>query len=330
MSRATLASVTPNLAIEGGRVSLHGHAFPTDGPRLPEVFIGDQSARVVFASPRRIDVIVPKQESPSDIATVRLTDVDDIVALQVAPAVATGLHQVDSPAIDADGNLFLTYSGTRDQRVPVSIFRVTPSGTRETYSAAIQNPTSMAIGPGGQLFVSSRFEGTVYRVAPDGRAETFATELGVPCGLVFGPDGTLFVGDRSGTIFAVDSQGRATPFATLPPSMAAFHLALGKDGLYVAAPTLSSRDFIYRVTLDGIVSEFSRMFGRPQGLAFGPDGDLFVIDALAASGGLFRLSLDGTPSHVLAGQGLIGVAFDPLGRPVICTADTAYRTARAA
>ena len=89
--------------------------------------------------------------------------------------------------------------------------------------------------------MSSRFEGTVFRLNADGTAEAFASDLGVACGLAFAPDGTLYVGDRTGTIFTVDRSGQATPFATLPPSVAAFHLALGPDGaLYVSAPTLST------------------------------------------------------------------------------------------
>src|SRR5678815_3781240 len=94
--------------------------------------------------------------------------------------------------------------------------------------------TSMAIDPQGRLYVSSRFEGTVYRVAADGSVESFATDLGVACGLAFAPDGTLLVGDRSGTIFRVDPSGHAETFASLPSSVAAFHLAMGPDrALYV-------------------------------------------------------------------------------------------------
>ena len=72
-------------------------------------------------------------------------------------------------------------------------------------------------------------------VVADRRVETVASDLGVACGMAFGPDGTLFVGDRSGTVFRVSPTGRVLPFATLPPSVAAYHLAMGPAGrLYVA------------------------------------------------------------------------------------------------
>src|SRR4029077_17773617 len=126
------------------------------------------------------------------------------------------------------------------------------NGTRETFSSGIVNPTSIAADSQGRIYVSSRFEGTVYRLAADGTAQPYATHLGVACGLAFAPDGTLFVGDRSGTIFRVDRSGRTTTFASLPGSVAAFHLALAPDGaLHVTGPTFATSDPIYRVDPDG-------------------------------------------------------------------------------
>jgi len=248
--------------------------------------------------------------------------------IDIAAPFATGLHQVDNPVFDRDGNLYVTYSGTRGQQVPVSIFRVRPNGTRETFSSGIVNPTSIAIDPEGKLYVSSRFEGIVYRVAQDGNVETFASDLGVACGLAFAGDGTLFVGDRSGTIFRVDRKGQATTFSTLPASVAAFHLAFGPDlALYVTGPTLSSYDSVYRIDASGTVTTRYSGFGRPQGVAFDPQGVLHVVEALAGVSGLYRLPPDGEPELVLAGPGLVGVAFDPLGGVVVTSNDTAYRLA---
>ena len=329
--QSRITAIRPTSAIEGGRITIEGSGFAVDGLRLPEVRIGDERARVVFASPTAIGAIVPSLADGGP-AIVRIDGVPGGTAfIDVAAPLATGLHQVDNPVFDRDSNLYVTYSGTRGQEVPVSIFRVRPNGTRETFSSGIVNPTSMAIDPTGRLYVSSRFEGTVYRVAADGTSTPFATDLGVACGLAFAPDGTLFVGDRSGTIFRVDRDGRAVQFATLPASVAAFHLALAPDGaLHVTAPTLSTYDAVYRIGPGGGVTVRYAGFGRPQGLAFDPNGTLFVVDALAGVSGLYRLPDGGAPELVLIGPGLVGVAFDPRGGLVVCSNETVYRLPRSA
>jgi sugar lactone lactonase YvrE len=324
-SRVT--AVHPHQAIEGGRIDIEGSGFAVNGPRLPEVRIAEHAARVVFASPTRLGVIVPSGLADGGPHPLHIEGVSgETPFVDVGVPFATGLHQVDNPVFDADGYLYVTYSGTRGQQVPVSIFRVRPDGTRETFASGIVNPTSMAIGPDGRLYVSSRFEGTVYRVERDGSSAPFATDLGVACGLAFAPDGSLFVGDRSGTIFRVDPQGRASAFATLPPSVAAFHLAsTGDGGLFATGPTLSSNDPVYRIDPDGVVTIRQAGLGRPQGLAVGPSGALFVVDALAGASGVYELPETGTPSLVLSGPGIVGLALGPDGTLVVASNDTAYR-----
>lgn len=329
MSDSRITSVHPHRAIEGARITLDGAGFPVDGPALPDIRIHGRQARIVLASSRRLSILVPSGIAESGPAPVTIGDATLHQAfVDIATPVATGLHQVDNPVVDDDGNLYVTYSGTRGQQVPVSIFRVSPTGTRDTFSSGIVNPTSMAFDRSGQLYVSSRFEGVVYRVTADGSAESFATDLGVACGLAFAPDGTLFVGDRTGTVFAVDRFGHATSFATLPSSVAAFHLAVGPDSLFVSGPTLSTQDVIYRIAFTGQTSVFSRAFGRPQGLAVSDDGTLFAVEALAGASGVYRVPEEGEPELVLAGSGLVGLAFDRRGGLVVCSNETAYRLAR--
>jgi sugar lactone lactonase YvrE len=326
MSPPRVADVRPAWAIESGRITIEGTGFPVDQPSLPEVHIGDARARVVYASSTRIAALVPSGLE-GGLAAVNIDG--QTAYINVAATFATGLHQVDNPVFDREGNLYVTYSGTRGQQVPVSIFRVRPDGTRETFCTGLVNPTSMALGPDGDLYVSSRFEGAVYRVKSDGTVQPFATDLGVPCGLAFDVDGFLFVGDRSGTIFRVDPMGQATMAASVPSSIAAFHLAFGPDqALYVTAPTLAPYDSVFRIDRGGAVTIRYTGFGRPQGLAFGPTGDLFVVEALAGASGLYRLPPPddpGEPELALAGPSLVGVAFDAAGGVVVCSNDTAYR-----
>lgn len=325
-SRAAVRSISPAFAIPGGVVTIQGEGLPFHADRTPPILVAGRAAKVLSASSRRLRITVPAALEAGR-GTITTPDLDEALGgLEVPQTLASELHLVDNPAIDRHGNVYATFSGTRGQRVPVSLFRVRPDGTRDELSSQVVNPTSLALDADGELYVSSRFDGAVYRVKPDGRVEKVASELGVACGLVFAPDRSLFVGDRTGTLFRVNVAGHVTPFASLPPSVAAFHLAIGpEEDLYVAAPTLSSSDVIYRVDRRGMVSVFASGFGRPQGLAFDAAGRLHVVEALAAASGLYRVSPSGQRDLMVSGAGLVGVAFDPRGGFVLATSDTLYR-----
>ena len=324
-----VTSVHPLWAIEGGRVTLEGQAFIVDGA-LPQVRIGPHRARLSCASPTSLTVIVPSGLEGGQTA-IRIDDLPGETAfVEIGAPLVTGVHHVDSPAYDRHGNLFVTFSGSRGQQAPVGIFVVRPDGTREPFVTDVPNPTSLAFGADGGLYVSSRFDGNVYRVEADGRAAIYATDLGVACGLAFGPDGLLYVGDRSGSVLRIAPGGRSELVATLPASVAAFHLAFGPDGyLYVAAPTLNTHDPIHRIAPDGAVETWGGRYGRPQGLAFDAAGHLYVVDALAGGSALYRVRADDpdTPELLLSGGPLIGVAFDPHGGLAVATSETVYRLA---
>ncbi len=321
-----ISAVHPLWAVEGGHVTITGTGFAVD-PTLPQVFMGGLPARLATASTRELKAIVPPGLDGGR-TPVRVEELlGETAYVDIGAPLATGLHQVDSPAFDAEGNLYVTFSGSRGQEAPVAIFIVRPDGSREPFVSDLANPTSLAFDAAGRLHVSSRFDGSVHRVDASGQVTTVATDLGVACGIAFSADGTLYVGDRSGSILRV-RDGRATVFASIPPSVAAFHLAFGPDGwLYVTAPTLGARDSVYRVSRDGLVEVFSSGFGRPQGLAFDRVGDLYVVDALAGASGVYRMPLD-RPSdieQVVAGGSLIGLAFDPRGGAVLASSDTVFK-----
>jgi hypothetical protein len=326
-SGGRLTSVHPLWAIEGGRVTLEGERFlPDDG--LPQVRVGAHPARLSAASQGSLTVIVPQGLEGGQTA-IRIDELPGEAALvEIGVPLVNGVHHVDSPAYDRHGNLYVTFSGSRGQQAPVAIFVVRPDGTREPFVTDVPNPTSLAFGPDARLYVSSRFDGSVYRVEPDGRASIYASDLGVACGLAFGPDGLLYVGDRSGSVLRVEPGGRAHQFASLPPSVAAFHLAFGPDAhLYVTGPTLHTHDPIYRISSDGIVETWGARYGRPQGLAFDAAGHLFVVDALAGASALYRVRLDDPdrPELMLSGGPLIGLAFDPHGGIALAATETVYR-----
>ena len=322
-----LTSLEPVRIVEGGRLWLRGDGFPQPDSTTGLVTIGGVPARMSFGAPDRMAVVVPPGleggETPVKVSWLP----GATLYARVGTMRATGLHQVDNPVFGSDGNLYVTYSGTRGQEATVSIFRISVggSGAREPFVHGLVNPTAMAVGPDGLLYVSSRFEGRVYRVFDDGRYEVMASDLGVACGLAFGADGALYVGDRAGSIFRIDRKGRTETFASIPSSIAAFHLAMSPDGdLYVSAPTLASYDSVRRIDPEGGVHPLNIPFGRPQGLAFDANGVLHVVEALAGSTGIYAIRRDREPELIVAGAGLVGLAFGPRGELVVASSGSIF------
>ena len=114
-------------------------------------------------------------------------------------------------------------------------------------------------------------------------------------------------------------------FATLEPSVAAYHLAFHPSGdLYVSAPTTSSFDRVHRITQGGEVSVFFRGLGRPQGLAFDRDANLYVAGSYGGRRGIVRITPQGHADVVLSGSGLVGLALQPSGRAILATTSALF------
>jgi len=322
--------IDPAAGIPGGEVTIEcGNPFPGAEQTLT-VWFQDQAAHVVAATPNRALVLVPDLSLGAEIEV----SVDPVgrppgkpAHFVVAGKVADGIHQVASPAFDpSDGSLFVTRSGTRGEDVPVSLLRIGSDGELKEFSSDITNPTCVAFDRSGRMFVTSRFDGTVFLVTPLKEVIAFANDLGIATGLAFNREGEMFVGDRSGAIFRLNEIGEAKPWAQMEPSVSAYHLAFGPDdALYVTGPTVSSFDSITRFDEDGKSSVFFRGLGRPQGLAFDAEGNLYVAASVRGRRGIVRISPDAARAEiVVAGMNLVGLAFSAKGEMVVATNEAVY------
>ena len=324
-----LLQIDPAHAIPGGEVIIDCQNLDTSNPTLCAVWFDGERAPIVALSPKRVLAIVPelKQAGPSEVAIESGGGRSNTASLNVGRKLAEDLHPVANPAFDPDdGSLFVTRSGTRGEQLPVTLFRIPNNGEISEFSGDITNPTGIAFDNSGQMFVTSRFDGTVYRITPFKEAVPFVRNLGVATGIAFDQSDTMYVGDRAGTIYKVNGIGEESPWVQLEPSVSAFHLAVGPDdALYVAGPTVASFDSIMRVNSAGEVSVFYKGLGRPQGMAFDPEGNLLVAASLRGRRGIVRISPDGTTAEMfLAGMNLVGLAFGPTGSLAVVSTDSIY------
>lgn len=329
MADITIKNVMPKAALPGGEVVIEYSGRELEGTFQPEVRFGDFTGQVTLASSDHIIAKVPESSAElgaSELVVATNGDTSRPFPYEVGKKLGSSLHPVANPAIDADGNVYATYSGRRGQKTLVSIYKVTPKGAVTPFVTDIMNATGLAYNLNGELFVSSRYEGNVYRVDRNGQTELFTEGMGIATGIAFDRDGNLYVGDRTGSIFKISSSKEIFVFATLEPSIAAYHLAFGFDDyLYVAGPTTSSFDSIYRVSPSGEVEKFFTGLGRPQGLAFDLEGHLYAVASYRGRRGIFRIRDPKKPELVVAGLSLVGLAFDQQENLMVVDSASLYR-----
>src|SRR5450755_3828338 len=306
-------TVAPSLALAGGELRISGSGLRPQDLHRPLVKFGDFEASIIVSSDSFLVARVPEGATSGPVVVTSEGHVSNPHTVKVAVPIAENLHPVTSPALDSEGNIYATFSGSRGQKVPVSIFKIDTNYTIKPFVSEMMNATAIAFDREGQMYVSSRFDGAVYRVAPNGTMITYAEGMGVATGIAFDREQSLYVGDRNGTVFKIGRDQQVFVFATLELSISAYHLAFGPHGdLFVTGPN----DRVYKIDPNGTVSTFYKGLGRPQGLAFDVDGNLYVAASLSGTRGIVKIAPNGLANLEVAGQGLVGLAFAP-GRSVI-------------
>lgn len=318
--RPHIDAIDPSCALPGGDIRIIGSGLRPQELRRPVVRFGEVDGSVIISAEQFIVARVPEGAASGEVVVAINGHQSNAQNMRVAVPVAEDLHPVSNPATDADGNIYVTFSGSRGQKVPIAIYRIDADYNVSPFVHEMMNATGLAFDRAGSLYVSSRYDGTVYRVARNGTMTSYAEGMGTATGIAFDATGSLYVGDRSDTVFKIGSDRQIFVFAMLEPSVSAYHLAFGNNGnLYVTGPTTSSFDSIYQIDPHGAVTVFYRGLGRPQGLACDVEGNLYVAASLNGRRGIVKVTPDAKASLVVAGQNLVGLAFAPGGAVVLAT-----------
>jgi sugar lactone lactonase YvrE len=322
--RPTISNVTPEAAIPGGEFQIHGAGMARS--ERPRVTIGDVAAPIVIGSDSYIIVRVPEGASAGELVIEAGNQSSRAWTCDVGIQIADKLYAVANPAVDSFGNIYATFSGSRGQKTPVSVYRIDLNYTPKPFVSDIMNATGLAFDKEGVLYISSRYDGIVYQATANATVSPYVESMGVATGIAFDGDENLYVGDRGGTVFKISRTRQIYVFATLEPSIAAYHFAFGPDGyLYVTGPTTSSFDSVYRIAPSGEVETYYRGLGRPQGMAFDAEGRLYVAASLGGRRGVVRFPNQQSPELFLSGPGIVGLAFTPSRALLVTTNNALFR-----
>ena len=168
-------------------------------------------------------------------------------------------------------------------------------------SAQFHEPSGVAAGPTGELYVSDSGNNRICKVSSDGEVTTIlgagvaGPRLNNPTGIAVDAHGTVFVSDTGNNrIVTIDRDGHAAAYAgsahhaghvdAKDPANARFTnprgLAIDEKGvLYVAD---FRNNCIRRVDASGVQTVVDAA-GGPTAVALGPDGTLYYLSTTAAS-----------------------------------------------
>ena len=323
-AKPQIAGVAPSAAIAGGELQIRGKGFAKQ--ERPRVTFGNVAAPIVIGSDSLVIVRVPEGASEGALKVASGSATSSVWSCDIGIHIADSLHPVANPAVDAAGNIFTTFSGSRGQKTNVSVFKIDLDYNARPFLTDIMNATAVAFDREGLLYISSRYDGIVYQATPSGTLSVYVEGMGTATGLAFDSEENLYVGDRSGTIFKISRSRQIYVFTTLEPSLAAYHLAFGPEGyLYVTGPTTSSFDSIYRISPAGDSEIFFRGLGRPQGMAFDAEDRLYIAASLGGRKGVIRIDQARAAELFLSGPNIVGLAFTPSRSIMVATNSALFR-----
>jgi sugar lactone lactonase YvrE len=328
-SAGKIKRIVPQYAIPGAEIAIECEGLHVSPGDPPTAFFDEQPCRTIAVSSKRMLASLPPYDADGRAAIQIENGGEESapVRFTVGRLLVEEMHIVANPAIDPkDDSLIVTRSGARGQQLSPTLYRLETDGYLDELPVEIMNPTGIAFGPDNTLFVTNRAAGQVCRIERGEEAVVYATGMGIATGIAFDAQGVMYVGDRSGTIYRIPEPALAQPFATLEPSVAAYHIAFGSEGrLFVTWPGLASHDAVYAVDQDGKVERYFRGLGRPQGLAFDTEGNLYVAACYRGKHGVVRISPGGESADLfVAGNNIVGLCFTRSGEMVVATNDSAY------
>src|SRR5215472_1267606 len=106
-------SVAPTAALAGGELRIAGSGLRPPQLARPKVRFGDFEGAVIVSSDGFVVTRVPEGATTGPVVVATNGHVSNPQTVRVAVPITENLHPVTNPALDAEGNIYATFSGSR-------------------------------------------------------------------------------------------------------------------------------------------------------------------------------------------------------------------------
>jgi serine/threonine-protein kinase len=201
-------------------------------------------------------------------------------------------------------------------------------------SATFSSLSALTVDAFGNVYIADTGNNRIRKVTPTGTVSDFSTGLNQPRGITIDSSGNFYVADTgsntvkkitaAGVVSLVAGSGGAGGFSEGSGASAKFNaptgIAVDKNGVLFVTDSGNNR--IRQITTAGIVSTFAgngtaasgdgsgsnATFNNPKGIAFGPNGSLYVADF---AGNKIRKISTSAAVTTFAGTGTTGAGDGP-------------------
>ncbi len=143
--RPSISTVEPAAVITGGELYIRGHHLASAG--RPQVRLGDARAHLVVAGDSFIIARIPDAATVGELVVESGSQISEGRETHLGKRIADSLHPVANPAVDRAGNVYSTFSGSRGQKSPVSIYKIDTDYISRPFVTDLMNPTGLAFDP---------------------------------------------------------------------------------------------------------------------------------------------------------------------------------------
>lgn len=324
-----IVSVEPQVILKGARIELKiENPYPVFDLEDKHLFIGNHNMRFIAASLEKIqaEVLFFSEKDVVLPITLKMPFFSTKPKNVFIPIKLSENHIFgSSPVCDNLGNIyFIDLRELQGGQQSVIYKYILEQQKLVPYLYGIPAPTSLAFFD-GVLFITSMAERKLYRCVALGEFEVFSQGLGNVFGIAINRIGEIFVGDQSGSLFKIDSTGKASFFASIPDSFKGYHFCVSpEDEIYFSVPSSIGKNSIYKINSSGKLETILETMHIVGGIAFCPEGNFYWIENTREEGAIFRKNKQGKIEKVFSSSFVLGLCFNPVGDMILTDLHNIY------